>query len=177
MTHSRHTIGSIALILCCVGLGVASGCAGSDSPSAGATVTATVSVTRSPSDLAEGAESEGEVPAEPANPVPVLRKVKGCVIEDGTEVGDHDIAGNRYASCSFMDNAGTPGTSVTVRTYPGDPMQWHPMPDQLKSDDSTKVIMGDDFTVVITGDWQSYSRDVDPNAIAKLVGGTFQAAS
>ena len=177
MTDILGTARTIPLILCCLGLGLAAECANSDSPRAGATVTATVSITPSTTELGEDAESEGAVPAEPANPVPILQKIKGCVIDEGTEVGDHDVAGNRYASCSFMDNADTPGTSVTVRTYPGDPMEWHPMPDQLQSDDSNKVILANDFTVVITGDWQSYSRDVDPETIAKLVGGTFQPAS
>lgn len=140
-------------------------------------MTETVSVTPTPTAFAEDTESQGEVSSEPANPVPILKKVKGCIIEDGTEVGEHDVYGNRYVSCSFMDNADTPGTRVTVRTYPGDPKQWDPMPENLKSDDSSKVILGDDFMVVLTGDWSDYSRDVNPKTIAKLVGGTYQPAS
>lgn len=150
------------------------GCAGgSSSGQATVTVTAEQSVASEP----EATEPEVELPAEPANPVPLLKKVKGCVLEAGTESGDRDMNGNRFASCSFMDNSGTPGTTVTVRTFPGDPQQYAIDPEQLKSDDSNKVIIGKDFTAVITGDWSSYSSEVDPKVIAKQVGGTYQSSS
>jgi hypothetical protein len=34
----------------------------------------------------------------------MLKKIKACVLDEGTEVGEHDISGNRYAGCHFMDN-------------------------------------------------------------------------
>jgi hypothetical protein len=40
----------------------------------------------------------------PLTPVPMLKKIKACVLDEGTEVGEHDISGNRYAGCHFMYN-------------------------------------------------------------------------
>ena len=107
-----------------------------------------------------------------ANPVEILQKIPGCKIPKGTEVGDTDIDGNLYASCHFKDNSGTDGTDVTVRTFAGDPAQLATA-EELSSDDSHKVIVGDDFTATITGDWSSYSAHIDPSEIAALVGGTY----
>jgi hypothetical protein len=110
---------------------------------------------------------------EPANPVLILKKIPNCILDAGTSVGMHDIDGNRYVSCSFLDNSGTPGTAITARTYPGDPKQLDPK--NLISDDSHKQIVGSDFIVSITGDWSSYSSGVDPKNIATVVGGEFTA--
>lgn len=111
-----------------------------------------------------------------SNPVDLLKKIDGCHIPAGTEVGDTDIDGNRYASCNLKDNAGTDGTDVTARTFPGDPTQLATA-DELSADDSHKIIVGSDFIVTITGDWSSYSRHVDPAEIAAQLGGTVQPAS
>jgi len=130
---------------------------------------------------------------EPANPVPIVKKIKGCVLDEGTEVGEHDVWGNRFASCSFMDNGltdengnakggngksepGTSGTGVTARTYPGDPRQLETNPQFLKSDDGTKRIIGKDFVVTITGIWTAYSKHLGPKEIeeiARQVGGEY----
>ncbi|GAA4123676.1 hypothetical protein GCM10022415_29080 [Knoellia locipacati] len=58
-----------------------------------------------------------------------------------------------------------------MRTYPGDPKVWDTMPENLRSDDSHKVIIGEDFLASITGDWNSYSKHINPSTIAKQVGG------
>lgn len=173
MGSTPRVIGSLALSVGGMSLAILSACSAPANP--GATITVTETVTSSPG--AEDLGMSGEAPKEPANPVPLLERVQGCIPEGGTEVGDHDINGNRYASCSFLDNGGTPGTAVTVRTYPGDPRTWDPMPEQLTSDDSNKVIVGDDFVVVITGDWDEYSQNVDPADIADQVGGTLVPSS
>lgn len=135
----------------------------------------TVTVTAEPEQAPTELDDPGTAPLpEPASPIPILKKVKGCTPQAGTEVGERDIDGNRYASCDFFDmDDGTAGTVVTVRTYPGDPREYHPDPSGLTSDDSNKVILGPDFSVIITGDWANYSRDIDPKVIADQVGGTY----
>lgn len=128
-------------------------------------------------DDADGTGAAGSSTAkEPSNPVPILEKVDGCELEAGTEVGETDIDGNRYASCNFMDNSGSAGTNVTARTYPGDPKDFATA-DQLRGDDSHKVILGQDFIVTITGDFAAYSADVDPEVIADQVGGEYLVPS
>lgn len=127
-----------------------------------------------PAKAPEAAATAPETPevVEMANPVEILRKVDGCELPAGSEVGETDINGNRYASCDFMDNSGTAGTSVTARTYPGNARDFATL-DQLQGDDSTKVILGEDFTVTVTGDFATYSAEVDPEDIADQVGGQF----
>ena len=101
-------------------------------------------------------------------------------------MGEHDVWGNRFASCSFMDNIatdengkpepGTAGTGVVARTYPGDPRQVETNPEFLKSDDSTKRIIGKDFVVTITGMWTAYSKhfgSTEINEIARQVDGEY----
>lgn len=124
-------------------------------------------------ELSPQGSTASETSVEMANPVDILRKVEGCEIPAGSEVGDTDIDGNRYASCDFMDNSGTAGTDVTARTYPGDPRDFASA-DLLQGDDSHKVILGEGFLVLITGDFASYSKDVDPEEIAQQVGGEYQ---
>jgi len=118
------------------------------------------------------------VAPEPSNPVPILMRISDCVLQDGTEVGEHDVWGNRFASCSFMDNIatdangnpqpGTAGTGVVARTYPGDPRQLETNPAFLKSDDGTKRIIGKDFVVTITGIWTAYSKHLGPKEIKEI---------
>ena len=145
-------------------------------PAAGATpASPTPDPSASSPDATAEPEGEGAVPSEPRNPVPILKKVRGCVLAADTEVGETDIYGNRYAGCDFLDNSGTPGTSVIVRTYPGDPRQWESTPDNLRTDDSHKIIVGEDFVLTITGDFSDYSRHISSKAVAKQVGGEYQA--
>ena len=100
MGSTPRVIGSLALSVGGMSLAILSACSAPANP--GATITVTETVTSSPG--AEDLGMSGEAPKEPANPVPLLERVQGCIPEGGTEVGDHDINGNRYASCSFLQH-------------------------------------------------------------------------
>lgn len=109
--------------------------------------------------------SSGSAP----NPVQILQKLDGCVLPAGAVQGDTDMNGDRMAECSYQDNQGTDGTSVTVYTNTSKP----DLPG-ITADDSHKIITGKDFVLEITGDWSAYSAHIDPAQIAKQVGGSVQ---
>lgn len=123
-------------------------CGSSDS-SATKTVTETATVTKSPS--AEVVPDEMGVPPEgeaaspdgaamtPRNPVEVAGKIPGCDL-GGASSGEVDINGDRYVSC-VMDGV----QEVTTYTYLGDPRMVDP--EAVTPDDSTYVIVGDDFVI------------------------------
>jgi len=113
----------------------------------------------------EGGWTQPTTP-QPANPVTILKKIKGCVIAPGVEAGQTDINGNRYAECSFKDN-----TSVLVTTFPGDPRLFEPFPEGLTSDDSRKAIIGRDFLVTIHLIDVIGTSQVDFDKVAQQVGG------
>jgi hypothetical protein len=110
------------------------------------------------------------------NPVDILRKVRGCVIPAGTVSGSHDLMGERYASCDFMNNGnvqadgsgGTAGTGVTV--YTGVLAANRPAD---VSDDNHQVITGFDFVLILTQPPGGYNVPVDPQTVASEVGGTY----
>lgn len=102
------------------------------------------------------------------NPVTLLKKLGHCVQPAGASQGDTDIYGERMASCDYMDNDGTAGTNLTAYTFtPGQDAQ---VANQY-ADDSHKIIRGDGWRVIVTGDWSSYSSWFDPKEAAKLLGG------
>ena len=99
----------------------------------------------------------------PDNPVPILKKIKGCDPGDAV-AGQEDISGNRYASCPY------PGSQeLEVRTYPGAPKNFAGDSGWLQSRDDKYAIVGRTFIVSI---WYP-DESVNPRAIAKEVGGTF----
>lgn len=56
------------------------------------------------------------VSAQPANPVTILRET-GATLPAGTEVGQIDVNGDRYASASYPWPGGGTGEQLTVYTY------------------------------------------------------------
>lgn len=112
-----------------------------------------------------GSASSGKTPSSAPNPVAMLKKLVGCVLPAGSSVGETDMDGNRYASCYYMDNAGSEGTNVTVYTSAGPPTA------TLQNDDSHKVIVGSHFIAGVTGDWSAYSSTFDVDSVAQSLGG------
>ena len=110
-------------------------------------------------------------PTGPANPVPILKKITGCILEAGAKNGRPDVFGGRFSSCYFMDNGDhSQGTDVTIYAYPGDPKQFNSK--LTTPSDGTAIILGSDFAVIITyiaGDTSSPA--VDLSQIATQVGG------
>lgn len=132
------------------------------------------------SDLSESPNSDGsasaaddDVPASEVNPVDVLHKIDGCVTDPGVSVGQPDMNGFLYASCTltvsteeYLDY----DVDVTVRA--ADPA--NPLLDQenLTPDDSHQVVFGDGFYLVATADPSIFGAGaVDMDAIAAAVGG------
>jgi hypothetical protein len=101
---------------------------------------------------------------EAPNPVDILKKIEGCVLEPGVTVGEDDINGNRYASCFIKDYI-----DVTARTFTLDPFPIYP--ELLEPDDSHRVVLGDNFMVNVTADPSAFAADVDMGEIAAAVGG------
>lgn len=156
---------------------VLGGCSGEAAGKRPATVTVpvTVPVTASPATVtalpSPAATPDAVQPTTrpvPANPVPILAKIKGCVIPADTKVGLTDIRGDRYAGCDLS------GVAIDVRTFPGDPKVVSP--DWLRSDDGRRVIVGSDFTVVASAAPSSLAK-IHLEEIAAEVGGTVLAAS
>jgi hypothetical protein len=173
----RRTFAVAALALSMVGCGTTQK-AGTTSTAEKPTVTVTLTT------------PEPVTPRAPVNPVPILKKIKGCVVKPEVVAGETDIYGNRYAVCNFMDAVDAEGnvmgkgvgTEVEVRTFPGDPRTAVPV-DPYRSDDNTKYIIGKDFVVTITnvGKVTGYveltpSPLADPNKIASEVGGELKPA-
>lgn len=102
--------------------------------------------------------------SEPANPVPIMAKIKGCVFGANVTSGSADVNGNRFASCDLNPKSEDSQAQVMVKTYAGTPPVSAP-------DDSTRYVVGPDFKVSVTGDFGSYSANVDLQAIAAQVGG------
>ncbi len=154
---------------------VSGGCSGEAAGKRPATVTVTVPVTASPATVtalpSPAATFDAVQPTTrpvPANPVPILAKIKGCVIPADTKVGLTDIQGDRYAGCDLS------GVAIEVRTFPGDPKVVSP--DWLRSDDGRRVIVGRDFTVVASAAPSSLAK-IHLEEIAAEVGGTVLTAS
>lgn len=106
-----------------------------------------------------------------ANPVTIIKKIDGLTLDNpDAKVGEFDFDGNRYVSGSYMNNCNgeCSGTSVTVWTF--DP-SW-PLPEALPMpDDTTDIITGEGFAVVIGGA-TLYSTKIDVQAMAEKLGGT-----
>lgn len=118
---------------------------------------------------------ESDAP-EPRNPVDLLKQLGDPDCKTQAEAGEVDVNGNWYASCKWMDNSGTGGTELTVRTYPGDPLELDPNPRPFRSSDSNRFIIGSDFVAMITGDWTAYSKRFTKErltAIADKLGGEY----
>lgn len=158
------------VLLAVIALGFASACSAGP---AGTTEPASSSV--APESTVESVEPAPAQEVEPRNPVDVIRQLGDPTCKTKAEAGEEDINGNWYASCSWYDNSGTPGTEFTVRTYPGDPTEFDPnVP--FRSTDSNRVIIGVDFAATITGDWTSYSKRFTSKtlvAMAEKLGGDY----
>lgn len=113
------------------------------------------------------AATTSATPVVPANPVPILAKITGCVVADGTIAGLTDINGNRYAACKLGKDG--KGGEVDVRTYPGDPRVLDP---RMSSDDSRGVIIGPTFTATVIAPGGLTSSRMPLAEIAAQVGGT-----
>lgn len=132
------------------------------------------------SDLSDSPNSDGSAPdtgddgsASEVNPVDVLHKIDECVTDPGVSVGEPDMNGFRYASCTLTvstDEYGDYDVDVTVRAAdPTDPLL---DPENLTPDDSHKVVFGDGFYLVATADPSIFGAGaVDMDAIAVAVGG------
>jgi len=106
----------------------------------------------------------------PGNPVTILHRVAGCVLEAGTTSGSVDINGNRYASCTL--HPGQPRQAdVTVRTFPAAPTGG-----PFYSNDTTRIVVGPTFIVMVT---PAMGETITPAALSYLahdVGGTVAPA-
>lgn len=111
-------------------------------------------------------------PPEARNPVELLKRVPGCVIPEGTEVGVFSGGGSRSASCDFMDNdGGSRGTTLQIMTLAGEKPG-----SQIRSDDSHRKIVGDDFVATLTGRWNAYAKWLTVEkieSIASILGGKY----
>ncbi|MFT4228482.1 hypothetical protein [Micropruina sp.] len=158
-------------ILALLALLMLGGCSAS-TPAAPPTEVASTSAVSTPEEAEPGGEPE--LP-DPRKPVDLIKQFGDRSCKTQAEAGEEDVYGNRYASCSWQDNADTPGTELTVRTYPGDPLEFDPnVP--FRSTDSNRIIIGDDFVATITGDWTSYSKGFTTKklgAIADKLGGEY----
>jgi|GEM_PF-4527386 len=129
---------------------VLSGCGGSDDEDRSS------NNTNSEMDFEEGAEL--------SNPVEILKKIEGCDLEPGVEMGSRDVDGNLYAECDFPNSG-----SVTVRVVGTQP-EGYGNEDQTV-DDSHKVIYGTDWYATITADPSLFVSDIDVEEIAEQTGG------
>lgn len=126
----------------------------------------------------EGGAVEGGSVASSVNPVDVLKKVPGCTIGPGVETGEPDMDGNLYASCAIKDvdftedgEDYTTDIDVTARAVNPDDAVAQGYEDATP-DDSHKVIFGDGFYLVLTGEPAVFgTRAVDVDAIATAVDG------
>lgn len=144
------------------------GCSQQASAPSAVTVTLpAVTVTALPSPAAAPKAPTSAPPVVPANPVPILAKIKGCVIPDGTTAGLTDIAGDRYATCKLGKDGN--GGEVMVRTYPGDPRVLDP---KMRSDDSQAFIIGSTFVAIVRAPGGLTSSKMPLAEIAAQVGGT-----
>ena len=141
------------------------GCAATPQPAVTVTVTAPAP---EPTPLLPPQDAERPPASELRNPVDMLKKIDGCELEEGASAGDVDIFGNRYATCYCMDNAGTRGTALDVRIYPGDPKDWDTVNDLGASTDSSKLILGEDFAAWVVGDWSAYSKHLTKDRLEEI---------
>lgn len=156
----RHIIGYPAVVVLTLGVGIWST---SSQPTREPVISSPVtSSTGTPADSAE-----------PGNPVPILKKITGCILEAGAKNGTLGLSGSfRVAGCHFMDNGPDhfEGTGVGVTTYPGDPKQFGY--ELTTPSDGTDVILGSNFVVSITYVAGSTSSPaVDLKKISTEVGG------
>ena len=165
------TFRAIALSVVLVAIPLAGCSSQAPSPSAPATVTVTAAAPPVSGTTSAPVVSAPSVttPVEPANPVPILGKIVGCVIGPDVVAGSHDIDGNRYADCKLSLPAGQ-HAAVTVRTYPSDPRVVEAR--TIRSDDTTKTVTGPTFVVKVTPDTASHITEAGMAAIAAQVGGT-----
>lgn len=116
-----------------------------------------------------GSGSGGSAP----NPVDVLRKIPQCVLPAGASVGDRDFNGNRTATCG-IDDQGT-NDQLTVYTYKSNKDRDDDVSQFGGSTDSNKVIVGDRFTLEVTGVFDPNTGgvvfEIDPQTLAQDVGG------
>lgn len=103
------------------------------------------------------------------NPVEVLKKVHGCKIDAGVTVGQPDINGNRYASCSLPGHE----DAVTARSVGVDPRTIKTEYQELMTpDDTHSVLLGSDFFVVVRVAEPGDLVQIDVAGIADAVGGS-----
>lgn len=106
------------------------------------------------------------------NPVTLLKKIKGCVIENNAVIGETDIDGNTYASC-FVGGEGGYETGhdyrFTARTNEVRPQS---VGGQTNIDDTTAVIYGDTWYVVMDGTFGNPLSPADVQKYAAQLGGT-----
>lgn len=149
----------ITAIVAALGL---TACSNSE-PAPQATVTVTESQNTEQS--TSGTPTEGDPqPQTPPNPVTILKQVKNCTMEPGTEVGSSDVYGNKFASCDHAN-----GDNVTVYGYQ------YPLTESviagyenLQPDDDHKIIIGDRWSLIITG--RSITKD-NLTQLAERLGG------
>jgi hypothetical protein len=121
--------------------------------------------------------SEADRSTEPtATPVEILRRIKGCAIQDGAVIGEQDMNGNLYASCELPPVDYSPDyapavPTVTARVVGVDPrtltVEDYPV---IAQDDSDRTILGDDFFLNVSAEPEALAL-VDVDAIADQVGG------
>lgn len=104
------------------------------------------------------------------NPVTYLQQLKGCTVDPNTVIGDVDITGGRYATCAYHNTQdGSDGTTVTARTFHGQPADNYP--DIVgAAGDQTVLILKPGVMLEVTGP-TTYATPIDVDAIAKAISG------
>lgn len=132
----------------------------------------TVTVTAPPAAAAPVEPSAAPSYIGPRNPVTLLKQIPNCEFAEGVVAGQYDISGNRFADCTIGDT-GQKGHVVSLRTYPGDPKVLDPYPHlNLRSDDRSAVIIGDDFVAKVSAIYAGDKLDRTVAAeVKRAVGG------
>lgn len=110
----------------------------------------------------------------PADPLPIVAKIQGCVLDDvyatdPTLSQTVDETGSRVATCQWPNGDRAAMSFVSVHTHDGassyQSTDWVPL-----ASSSMSIIGGPGFTVMLT-DHEGDVHDIDPEAVAGQVGG------
>lgn len=166
MTRGHH---SITATLSAIGLTLTATACGGQSPEEAAQehkdrVTSAASTLNQ--DIAIAARGDSSSSASRPNPVSILKKVKGCRFEQGVELGETDLAGERYAECDVGE--GNETVVVFLKTDP-DPANTAP-----ESDDSHVSIIGSSWFAKVSAKYAGTTlkaTGVNVSKIASQLGG------
>lgn len=106
------------------------------------------------------------------NPVDLLRKIPGCIVQDNAKMGSADIDGNLYAGCRHggaTDDGSGPTNSVdiTVRTNTVTPQALG----QLQPNDNLQLAYGPTWLAEVRPMFGNATYSITAEKVAKLLGG------